>query len=216
MKKEKPKMGTKLIPSIENIEGCYKWGGKWDYKNKFCYREDENGGCTAPYKGIEYCWGVYSYETSEYDQNDNEYIEEKHRPEVWGSIVDADEQGVFYNPFYGGYYEDNPWELDHDTKEDAMATAKEEAITGFTTGRFGPCFNMRGKLVDCKNPDAIACSDPDVIIDYFQSRMFREKPLIERKKPHKLSRYDTFYKPESIKPYQQTRFDINKRYKRGF
>jgi hypothetical protein len=195
VKRNKPLMGTKLVPSIENIEGCYKWGGKWDHKKKFCYKEDRKGGCTAPYNGTEYCWSVFSYDSIVYDPHNNERHVRLFRPEVYGKIV-GDWDNPFYDP-YSGYYEDNPWELEQATHKDAIDMAKQDALAGFVIFRGGPCFNTRGRRMSCDEPNAVACPNPDIIIDYYN----RDKSLTGEDKPWlgyepKNKRNELFDKPQ--------------------
>jgi len=54
VKRNKPVVGTKLIPSIENIEGCYKYNGIWDNKYGVCV--DKNNRMLAPIKGALISW----------------------------------------------------------------------------------------------------------------------------------------------------------------
>lgn len=54
MKEHKPMMGTVLVPSIENLEGCYKYGGQWNKKYEVCI--DKNNRMLVPIKGALISW----------------------------------------------------------------------------------------------------------------------------------------------------------------
>lgn len=209
MKRNKPKMGTRLVPSIENLEGCYEWGGKWDPKNKICWREHEEGGCIAPYKGVEYCWGVYPFEQNIEDPDGNWMTIEKFYPECYGRIAGSDEEGTFFEPFGSdGRYGDNPWDMELETKEDGMDWARDEAFSKFAETRNGPCYNPRGKPVRCSEPNAVACPDPKMVADYFQKRHFREMRLTDRGTLFDYKPPNRYYdKPWIKKPYDQLQLD---------
>lgn len=181
MRKNKPKMGTRLVPSIENLEGCHNWGGKWSRKDRFCYRENDDGsGCTAPHKGIEFCWDAL-----ERDHQDPESDERVtgYKPEIIGRIHGSDKYGIVDGSFFDSWnmYTDYPDE-DAETRTEAIDIAKEWAFEEFWKVRNGPCFNPRGKRIDCEQPNAIACPDPSIIIDYYQDILYGEKPLINEYK----------------------------------
>ena len=185
-------MGTKLVPSIENIEGCQKWGGKWDHKNEFCYKEENDGsGCTAPYKGINFCWGETEYEDRLEDYNTGKMSwVELHRPDVSGYLSFTDD--YFYDSNEGSYR--SPDE-DYDTRTEAMDHAKQWAFQEFADHRHGPCYTPRGKPIDCDKTNAVSCPDPKFIVNSYQKYFYREKPL-----------YDDMFSETYISKPKETRY----------
>ena len=165
-------MGTKLVPSIENIEGCFKWGGKWDKKDKICFKEEKGQlwGCTAPLKGIEYWWNV-----NEFDYDDDHLVYEA---DLIGNIA-----GTCSDPFYSSRESGELSEL-YDTPEEAYEEAKDEAIyriwdlkTDIEADKVS-CFTPRGRPISCEKPNAVAGPDDKTVMRAFRS-FYREKPLEE-------------------------------------
>ena len=173
MKREKPMMGTKLVPSIENMEGCYKWGGKWDRKNRLCI-----GGydCTAPIKGLEVCWRAFETEIPEGDADGNEVWVQKFEPCVTATIYNSD---IYIHDSMEGI-DDFEW---YDDEDEAYQEAKSFAMSLASdikdldrTGSYldYKCFTPRGRQISCDEPNAVAAHDPSDVIRAFR----KEKPLL--------------------------------------
>jgi len=171
VKKSKPIMGTKLVQSIENLEGCFEWGGKWDAKDEVCIKEDESGGCTAPYRGVEFCWDVVDFEDHIENFSGRMTRVELHKPEAWGSIVHGNE---FWSTDDGS---DSSYYNDFDSRTEAMDVAKEWALEKRWETCSGPCYNPRGKQIDCDKPNAVACPDPASVVGSFKNYFRENKSL---------------------------------------
>lgn len=143
------------IPSVENIKACYKHKGKWDKEYNLCIEHDDRGPivCTMPYKGLIGCW---------------------------------DENGA--NIY--GFGDRHLYTFDSDFMQPAALTVKnflfelKKAIEDHDSfvhndvvrGTIWRCYNEKGKVISCKEKNAILSNNPrDAILGVRQMRKI--KPL---------------------------------------
>jgi hypothetical protein len=142
VKRNKPLMGTQLVPSIENIEGCHKWGGRWDRDGDICFenmvpshfktRNEGYMGCTAPIKGISVCWGSRDMERIKFYD---------HILAVTGELVHS---------------HSDKWERIHpNVLDEAEREYKFIKDAGYSEHTPQVCINPLGKITGCEQPNAI-------------------------------------------------------------
>jgi hypothetical protein len=190
LKKNKPLMGTQLVPSIENVEGCYQYGGVWDKKNKICLDEDPKkrakAGCTAPIKGVRICWCAPGFPDYGIDRETGEEVAiDGYRPIV--TIETTVNQGG--DPDILDTLDESEW-FDppvHTDETSALLEAEYDAIRiakTITTGENWrlrtdwnlSCFTPRGKQIGCDQPNAVVAYNGKQVADAY-SQFFKEKPL---------------------------------------
>lgn len=154
VRRNKPIMGTRLVPSIENIEGCYKYGGRWDRRENICYEGPISPidgmaslhylGCMAPIKGVNLCWGA------------KEIAEEKYRPYI--DFVLNKTGDVIHTRFL-------PEDADPKIHaKDMYSWAKESdmrVLPLYEESRI--CCNPRGRKIGCDEPNAIITNNGENI-----------------------------------------------------
>ena len=165
--KEKPKIGTRLVPSIENIEGCYKHGGKWDHVDKICYethipehfpRDEGYDGCTAPIKGISVCWG---------SRPRDKIVFFDHILSVTGDIVHS--KSIRLDYVSSGQPDAINEYSDIKNSGNKKLSEKKNFI----------CINPMGKIINCSNPNTIFTNKGKNItaITHNLRRYLKQKPL---------------------------------------
>lgn len=122
----------KAVPHIENVKGCYHHGGIWNKEHSVCIEDmSANSGCTAPVKGIKYCW-----------MKKGNFI---HVDDIL-----ADTNDRVYRETYDDF---NPSEI-ADIFDDVIL--KAGALIGvYKTNKYIVCCNPFGKIVDCNKKDAV-------------------------------------------------------------
>lgn len=144
--KHKPLMGTKLVPNIRNIEGCFKYGGIWDREKKVCIsHESPTGGCTAPINGAQICWSADDYGEGHFGS----------RTEImpWAS-----------EEFYKN---SEPWNIHDETYQSEESAAEEAKNVALDCAQdlmednlekwvfHLRCFNLKGRSVSCDEENAV-------------------------------------------------------------
>jgi len=200
MKKDKPTMGTKLVPSIETIHACYKVKGKWDKYTGLCWKEKEDHeGWAHPFKGV-----IFSYELN-FDDTDpqNEYLSGDYMVEIAKTkdIIYTDSTDRFDTVMET--YDEIMSEL-----RDILEEQDEKRGKKYT--RFWRCFDIRGLPKSCDEPGVVFAPvyKGDEIAESY-SRYLKEKKIIETKSSKK--RKKGLLRPPEFKPTLQTSFwtDIN-------
>jgi len=146
MKKYKPIIGSKLVPSIENIEGCFKYDGEWNHKDKVCYEKQDRRihitgigygyvGCTAPVKGLNLCWG------SKHDIPFVDFI-----LSATGDVIYSKRKE--YRKEHYAYPFDSAKKEMHEIYEKMIKPDSKQI-----------CCNPRGKIVGCNEPNAIMTNE---------------------------------------------------------
>ena len=159
-------MGTRLVPSIENIEGCYKYGGEWDADFNVCWdHKDSDYGETAPIKGIRFGY-------QKYDESGGQW------PSVW-AMIDSTHDEIYYDDELG--YGIDPLTL----VGDILSDINEDRHAP----RFWHCFTPRGRPISCNAPNAVFGPERKgrLIAESFR-RHFGEKQLEEWLKNDKKKR----------------------------
>jgi hypothetical protein len=142
--KHKPLMGTKLVPNIRNIEGCFKYGGQWDREHKLCIaHESEEGGCTAPINGAMVCWEAVDYDEGHWGSR-AEVIPWRHD---YDDMFDYDEWNI-----HDEVYESQASSLE-EAKSIAMSTAKDMMGGDIESGLF--CCSLKGRVASCDEPNVV-------------------------------------------------------------
>lgn len=143
--KHKPILGTKLVPNIRNIEGCFKYGGKWDREHKLCIaHENEDGGCTAPINGAMVCWEAVDYDEGHWGSRAN-ILPWRH--DYDDSCYDDD-----FMTLHDEVYESQASSLE-EARSIALSTAKDMMEGNIESGLF--CCNLKGKVASCDEPDVV-------------------------------------------------------------
>ena len=195
-------MGTRLVPSIENIEGCFKYGGKWDKKHKLC-REN---GCTAPIKGIRFCWTAVEREDP-FSMEEGRYVYE---PIVEASTFNNECDPNIFDSSEASDEWFGDWPADEndacmDAQNLALQMAKDcmrgrEKFWGFK------CFTPRGRKIGCDQHNAVLADNAKQVIDAYKG-IFRERQMgIEF---HPLKKSKKGYRkipPKRMKHYSQLKF----------
>ena len=182
--REKPIMGTRLVPSIENVEGCYKYGGRWDRIEKICYEQsvpehfprDEYFGCTAPIKGISVCWGASPL------RNHVKFVD--HILSATGDIVHSESFKLNSTSETGKY----------EAVRDYFYIRESGNKKLFERKKF-VCINPGGRIVDCNSKDAIFTNKGKNITAIAHSmRRYRKHIPLGNVKPQEYKPMDLEYK----------------------
>ena len=131
------------VPSIENIKSCFKYGGIWDKKDEICLEKKANVphayyGCTAPIKGIKFCWNAtesfiyHNYFVDEILAETNDVVATISGEVKTGSRLETLNQAEFVGQ--------------------NLASA---LLKAYKTNKSIVCCNRSGKIIECSNPTAI-------------------------------------------------------------
>jgi hypothetical protein len=161
-------MGTPLVPSIENIEGCHLHGGEWDKKQEICYEKhpvilgEFYTKCTAPIKGVHLCRGMRTYYPSRGigpEGNRINFIDK-----ILAKTMDVVDSHRWFD------------ESDASTRR-TMDTLYQVIKDGTAV----KCVNPRGKTVGCDQPNAIYAKDGSIITNIAHSyrNLMKNRPLMD-------------------------------------
>lgn len=163
-KREKPKIGTTLVPSIENIEGCHRYGGVWNRTEAICHEKQPlpgYDGCFAPVKGVNVCYVKSA---------DNNYIYSKmdHVLAATGDVVHS--KRVKYDLM--------------DAASISVESKARDEYYRILGGRFWEkpiCCSPRGKIISCNSPNAIMTNNGDNItaISHSYRNKFGDKTIAD-------------------------------------
>ena len=94
-----PHIGTQLVPSIENRQGCEIIDGYWD--KGVCIKEDHiDYGATAPLKGAVFDWTIYDTEEEQIKNPPSDMPPKKYLGIITGYLALEDDSYIFGEKYY--------------------------------------------------------------------------------------------------------------------